>query len=528
MKKTNYFAEIKFDFAAGLVVFLIALPLCLGIALASGAPLFSGLISGIVGGLVVGVLSASHTSVSGPAAGLTAVVLVALKDLGNFEAFLAAVVLAGIIQLALGFLKAGTIANYFPNNVIKGMLTGIGIIIILKQIPHALGHDENVEDNLSFWEADGSNTFGNLWEAVTLYTHPGATLTALISLLILIFWEKSKFSRQLNFLPGALLAVVVGVILNMIYPFLGEKWVIKSEHLVNIPSFSGFSEFLGLFTFPDFSGAPINKIFSVALTLTAVASIETLLCLEAVDKLDPFKRRSNPNKELKAQGIGNIVAGLIGGLPITSVIVRSSANLNAGARTKMSAIIHGALLLLCVALIPHLLNKIPLAALAAILLDTGYKLAKPDLFRKMWANGKYQFWPFIITVVAVVFTDLLTGVGIGLAASIFAILRGNMKNSYFYKKEKYHDGEIIIIKLTQEVSFLNKASIKMTLDHLPNDTTVVIDASDTAYIDFDVLEIIRDFAGIKAVAKNIKVSLVGFRERYEIGDFDFVSSVPKS
>lgn len=514
-----------------MVVFLIALPLCLGIALASGAPLFSGLISGIVGGLVVGVLSASHTSVSGPAAGLAAVVLVALKDLGSFEVFLAAVVLAGIMQLALGFLKAGTIASYFPNNVIKGMLTGIGIIIILKQIPHALGHDEDAEGNLSFLEADGSNALDNLWEAVTLYIHPGATLTALISLLILIFWEKSKFSRQLNFLPGALLAVVVGVILNMLYPFLGEKWVIKSEHLVNIPSFSGFSEFLSLFTFPDLSGgAPLNKIFNVAFTLAVVASIETLLCLEAVDKLDPFKRRSNPNKELMAQGIGNILAGMIGGLPITSVVVRSSANINinAGARTKMSAIIHGALLLLCVALIPHLLNKIPLAVLAAILLQTGYKLAEPDLFRKMWANGKYQFWPFIITVVAVVFTDLLTGVGIGLAASIFALLRGNMKNSYFFKKEKYHDGEIIIIKLTQEVSFLNKASIKMTLDHLPNDTTVVIDASDTAYIDFDVLEIIRDFVEIRALAKNIKVSLVGFHERYEIGCFDFVRSVPKS
>ncbi|MFN4081666.1 MAG: SulP family inorganic anion transporter [Saprospiraceae bacterium] len=531
MQNANYLQNLKFDFAAGLVVFLVALPLCLGIALASGAPLFSGLISGVIGGVVVGVLSASHTSVSGPAAGLTAVVLIAITTLQRFEIFLVCVVLAGVIQILLGYLKAGTIANYFPNSVIKGMLTGIGIIIVLKQIPHALGYDKDAEGDLSFWEAGGSNTFSSLWNALTVYIHPGATLTAIISLAILGFWEKWEWSRRLSFLPGALVAVIASILLNAFYPFLGEKWVIDSNHLVNLPVFSGLSAFLDGFTFPDIQGAlsagMVEKVLAQTLTIAAIASIETLLCIEAVDKLDPYKRVSNPNVELKAQGVGNILSGLIGGLPITSVIVRSSANLNAGARTKMAAIIHGVLMLLCVLLIPNLLNKIPLAALAAILIQIGYKLAKPTLFKKMWENGKYQFWPFVVTVVAIVLTDLLTGVVIGLFASIFALLRGNMKNSYFFRKEKFQDGEIIKIKLSQEVSFLNKASIKLTLEHLPEGSTVVIDAKDTAYIDFDVLEIIHDFAEVKAPAKGINLTLEGFHDRYEIGDINFVSHGPK-
>lgn len=526
MQKNNFFADIKYDLPAGLVVFLIALPLCLGIALASGAPLFSGMIAGIIGGLVVGYLSASHTSVSGPAAGLTAVVLVSIQQLGSYEIFLMAVVLAGLLQLILGFVKAGMIANYFPSNVIKGMLTGIGIIIIMKQIPHALGYDKDAEGDMTFIEQSGSNTFLTIWEAITTYLHPGATLIALISMGIMIAWERPFIKERAKYVPGALVAVVASVLINQFFIGLGDPWVIRTEHLVNIPVASDAAAFLGQFTMPDFSQWMNPKVYTVAFTLCVVASIETLLCLEAVDKIDPYLRTSNPNRELKAQGVGNMLSGLIGGLPITSVIVRSSANVNANARTKASAIFHGLFLLVCVALIPGILNMIPLAALAAVLILTGYKLAKISVFKEMYANGKYQWWPFIITVVAVVLTDLLTGVGIGLAASAFAILRGNMKNSYFFDNDEYSDGDMITIKLSQEVSFLNKAAIKLTLEHLPANSKVTIDATDTAYIDFDVLESIREFAKDKAHKKNIEVVLNGFRDKYKFWESDFVHCDP--
>lgn len=522
MSKVNFMANLKHDLPAGIVVFLIAVPLCLGIALASGAPLFSGMIAGIVGGLVIGLVSGSHTSVSGPAAGLTAVVLVSIQQLGSFPLFLYAVVLAGLIQLALGFARAGSIANFFPSSVINGMLTGIGIIIILKQIPHALGYDKDAEGDFAFWEASGSNTFTTLWNSITEFIHPGATVITIIALFILLAWEKPAVKKLAGPVPGALVAVIVSVLINELFKMLGGSWPIQTEHLVSIPVAENLNGFFQQFMFPDFSQWNNPAVYKVAFTIAAVASIETLLCIEAVDKIDPFKRSSNPNRELKAQGIGNLVSGLIGGLPVTSVIVRSSANLNAGARTKMAAIIHGLLIFVCVLLIPAVLNLIPLAALAAILLVTGYKLAKISIFKEMWASGKYQWWPFIITVAAVVFTDLLTGVGIGLAASIFAILKGNMKNSYFFHEEEYHDGDLIRIKLSQEVSFLNKGSIKQTLEHLPANSRVVIDAADTAYIDHDVLEIIKEFGAIKAPAKNIQVLLNGFHERYDIGDSDFV------
>lgn len=526
MNKINYGANLKYDLPSGLVVFLIALPLCLGVALASGAPLFSGMIAGIIGGVVIGALSGSHTSVSGPAAGLTAVVLVSIQQLGSFEIFLLAVVVAGVFQLALGFAKAGMIANYFPSNVIKGMLTGIGIIIILKQIPHALGYDKDAEGDFSFFEQSGSNTFLTIWDTLTLYIHPGATAVALISVGIMLLWERPAVKSKLGFIPGALVAVVVSVLVNQVFSSLGEPWAILPEHLVNIPVASDASAFLAQFTFPDFSQISNPKVYSVALTICIVASIETLLCLEAVDKIDPYLRTSNPNRELKAQGIGNMLSGLIGGIPITSVIVRSSANVNANARTKASAIYHGMFLLVCVALIPAILNMIPLAALAAVLILTGYKLAKISIFKESWNNGKYQWWPFIITVFAVVFTDLLTGVGIGLVASAIAILRGNMRNAYYFHKEEYHEGDIIKIKLSQEVSFLNKAAIKQTLENLPENSKVVIDATDTAYIDFDVLESIREFDKEKAPKKGIQVKLSGFHERYNFWEADFVHSDP--
>lgn len=507
-------SNLKYDFQSSIVVFLVAVPLCLGIALASGAPFFSGLIAGMVGGIVIGFLSNSHLSVSGPAAGLTAIVLAAIMQLGAFEVFLVAVVLAGVIQLLLGFAKAGSIANYFPGNVIKGMLTAIGIIIIMKQIPHAFGYDETYEGHLDFVQPDGMNTITSMLKPLS-HIHLGVTLITAVALAILILWEK-PFMKKARIVPGALTAVVVAILMNEMFASFFPSLAVNASHLVQVPVANSFSEFLGLFTIPDFSNAMRSDVLMVAVTLAAVASIETLLCIEAVDKMDPHRRITNQNRELKAQGIGNIVSGLIGGLPVTSVIVRSTANINAGARTKTSTILHGVLILVSCMFIPVLLNKIPLAALAAILLMTGYKLAKISIFKQMFANGKYQWLPFMVTVLAVVFTDLLTGVGLGLATSAVCILYGNLKNSYFFHKEKYHDGELIRIHLSEEVSFLNKASIKLTLDHLPENSTVLIDASETHYIDFDVLELIKEFRDVKAPERNITCVLAGFKEKYKI------------
>jgi len=518
----SVFGNLKQDFPASIVVFLVAVPLCLGIALASGAPFFSGLIAGIVGGIVIGVISNSHLSVSGPAAGLTAIVLASIIQLGAFETFLVAVVLAGVLQLILGFLKAGSIANYFPGNVIKGMLTAIGIIIILKQIPHAFGYDKNAEGNLSFFDMDGNNTFTALLEPLSKI-HLGVTIITAVALTILILWEK-PFMKKMRVVPGALVAVIVSVLLNTLFQTAFPTLAVAADHLVQVPVANSVSEFLGFFTFPDFSKAMNADVIMVAITLAAVASIETLLCIEAVDKMDPQRRITSQNRELKAQGIGNIVSGLLGGLPVTSVIVRSTANVNAGAKTKMSTILHGTLILVCAALIPFLLNKIPLGALAAILLVTGYKLAKISIFKQMFANGKYQWAPFMVTVIAIVFTDLLTGVGMGLVASIFAILLGNLKNSYYFHKKKHHEGEVIHIYLSEEVSFLNKASIKLTLDKLPENSDVIIDANKSNYIDFDVLELIREFKDIKAPQKGINCVLTGFKEKYGITNTENVQS----
>jgi carbonic anhydrase len=515
-------ANLKSDLSASIVVFLVAVPLCLGIALASGAPFFSGLIAGIVGGIVIGTLSNSQLSVSGPAAGLTAIVLAAITKLGAFEVFLAAVVLAGFIQLVLGFIRAGSIANYFPGSVIKGMLSGIGIIIIIKQIPHAFGYDKNGEGSFAFFEKDGNNMFSALLEPLSKI-HFGVTIITAVSLVLLILWEK-PFMKKAKMVPGALVAVIVSILLNALFQSVAPSLAVAKDHLVQIPVPSGINEFLGLFRFPNFSVILKSEVIITAVTLAAVASIETLLCIEAVDKMDPLKRVTNPNRELKAQGVGNIVSGLLGGLPITSVIVRSTANLNAGAKTKMSTILHGVLILVCVIVIPGILNMIPLGALAAILLMTGYKLAKLSIFKQMFANGKYQWIPFVITVLAVVRLDLLTGVALGLAANIIAILYGNLKNSYYFHKEKHNEGEIIHIRLSEEVSFLNKASIKLTLDHLPQHSTVLIDASTTRYIDFDVLELIKEFKEVKAPLNNIRCTLVGFKEKYRISNDHNVQS----
>lgn len=519
---SKIFQNLKFDLPSGLVVFLVALPLCLGISLASGAPFFSGIIAGIIGGMVIGALSNSQLSVSGPAAGLVAVVLAAISSLGSFEAFLVAVVLSGFMQIALGFMKAGVIANYFPSNVIKGMLSGIGIIIILKQIPHALGYDRDNEGDFAFLQLDGENSITSLFSAIH-HVDLGATLIAIIGMAVILIFETSAFKKVSKIVPGGLAAVIVSVLVS---EFIFKKiplLAISSTHLVNVPVPNTLDDFKSLITFPDFTNIMSPPVWIVALTITAVASIETLLCIEAIDKLDPEKRITSTNRELIAQGIGNTFSGLIGGLPITSVIVRSSANLNANAKTKMSTIFHGFLLLASVLLIPSLLNKIPLAALASILLFTGYKLAKPSIFKGMFANGKYQWIPFLVTVLAVVFLDLLKGVGIGLMVSVVYILTGNLKNSYYFKREEYEEGETIKIRLSEEVSFLNKAALRETLDHLPEGSRVIIDATNTTYIDFDVIELIKEFKEIKATLKNIDCELLNFKDIYQINS-NFVSS----
>ncbi|MFT5715008.1 MAG: MFS superfamily sulfate permease-like transporter [Flavobacterium sp.] len=512
-KKINLFANLKSDFASGLVVFLVALPLCLGIAMASGAPLFSGIISGVIGGIVVGYLSTSHISVAGPAAGLTAIVLTAISELGAFDIFLTAVFIAGLLQLVLGFVKAGSISNYFPTNVIEGMLAGIGIIIIMKQLPHAFGYDSNFEGDLSFLQADGSNTFSSL---LGIFDHIqlGSIIVTSISLVILISWDKFPFLKKLKLVPGALVAVVLGVVLNEVFIGSGSSLVIAKEHLVSLPVPTSLEEFKSIIITPNFAGILNPQVWVVGLTIAIVASIETLLSIEAADRMDVQKRYTNTNIELKAQGVANVISSLLGGLPLTSVIVRTSANSAAGAKSKMSAIIHGFLLLICVLVIPFILNKIPLATLAAILLVVGYKLAKPSTFIHFWEKGKYQFVPFIATLLAVVFMDLLKGVALGIIISIIFVLKGNLKRAYSFKKEEYVDGDIIHIDLAQEVSFLNKAAIKSTLNDIPENSKVVIDANDTVYIAHDILDLIREFKENRAVNENIKVKLKGFKKAY--------------
>ena len=517
MTKNKIFTHLKFDFSSGLVVFLIALPLCLGIAMASGAPLFSGIISGIIGGLVVGSISNSPISVSGPAAGLSAIVLAAIASLGSFEVFLTAVFLAGLLQLVLGFLKAGAISNYFPNNVIEGMLAGIGIIIFLKQIPKALGSDIEV--------GSGFDIFIDLAKSFT-QIQPGVIVIAAVSLGILILWEKINFLKKLKLFPAALFAVIAGTALNELFKATGSSLAIVSgNYLVNLPEVSSFAAFGNIFILPSFfdfsngfsnSGLMNKEVWTVAFTIAIVASVETLLCIEASDRLDPQKRLTDTNLELKAQGAGNIVSSILGGLPITSVAVRSSANANAGAKSKLSTITHGALLLLSVLSVPFLLNKIPLASLAAILIVIGYKLAKPAVFKHFYHRGKYQFIPFIITVVAVVFKDLLIAVALGMVISIFSILRGNMKRAYYFRKEEYEDGDIIHIHLAQEVSFLNKAAILFTLDAIPENSKVIVNASDTVYIAHDILDSLREYKTIRAPQKNVDVTLLGFKEEYNL------------
>ncbi len=503
------FEYLKNDLPSGLVVFLVALPLCLGIALASGAPLFSGIIAGIVGGIVVAFASGSALSVSGPAAGLTVIVHNAITTLGSYEVFLLAVVLAGLMQIVLGYLKAGIIGYYFPSNVIKGMLAAIGIILILKQIPHAVGYDVDNEGDFDFIQADGENTFSEILNSLN-HLHPSALMISAVSLFILIMWER-PFLKKYNFfklVPGALIVVVVGILMNEWFKISNPDFFLTGDKLVRLPVANSAGEFISQFTLPDFSGLLNYQVYVVAITIAIIASLESLLSIEAADKLDPYKRNTPTNRELKAQGLGNFVSGLIGGLPLTAVIVRSSANINSGAKTKLSAIFHGFLLLLSVIALASFFNKIPLACLAALLLMVGYKLAKISLFKSMYKQGWDQFLPFVVTVIAIQFSDLLKGIGIGMAVSIFFILRNNYRRAYNFHQEKHHNGndEKITIQLAEDVSFLNKGSIAHTLDKLPDNSSVTIDGSKSHSIDVDVLEIIHDFKST-AELKKIKLEL---------------------
>jgi len=515
MNSSNPFKNFKADIPASIVVFFVALPLCLGIALASGAPLFSGLIAGIVGGIVVGAMSGSQVGVSGPAAGLAAIVLTAIGALGGYQNFLLAVVLGGIIQLLFGFLKAGIIGYYFPSSVIKGMLTGIGIIIILKQIPHFFGYDANPERDFAFFQVDGENTFSEIINTFN-FISPGATIIAVIGLGILLLWSQvlSKKGKAFKLIQGPLVAVAVGIIYSVVTA--GNNSIgISSEHLVSVPVPEDASSFLAQFSFPNFSAISNPQIWITAFTIALVASLETLLCVEATDKLDPRKRVTPTNRELLAQGTGNIISGLIGGLPITQVIVRSSANIQSGGKTKMSAIIHGFFLLISVILIPTLLNKIPLSVLAAVLLIVGYKLASPALFKSIYKQGWKQFVPFVVTVVGIVFTDLLIGIGLGLAVGIVVILIKSFQNSHFLHLEDKSNGITKIkITLAEEVTFFNKGAILKELDNIARDTHLELDVRNTRYLDNDIVEILEDFS-LKARNRNINIQLISERGTVE-------------
>ena len=498
--RLNY---LRHDLPAGLSVFFVALPLCLGIALASGAPLSAGILSGIVGGLIVSLFSGSALGVSGPAAGLTTVVGASIISAGSFEVFLLSVIIAGVFQVVLGALRLGVISNYFPSAVIKGMLAAIGIMLMGKQIPVAMGYDQP-----DFWSSGfpslfkSSSFFGSVHN-FNLHTTRGAILVSIVSILLLILLQR-PFAKKLKVLPSALLVVIVAILINMLFSQAASVYSLKQTQLVNIPDH--------LFTsirFPDLTKIfSTQKIWQDGLVIGLLASLETLLCVEAIDKLDVHNRVTPVNRELVAQGIGNICCGLVGAIPLTAVIVRGSANVDAGGRTKLSAFTHGVFLLLAVLLIPFLLNKIPNAALASILLITGYNLAKPKLFRNMWSLGWKQFIPFILTIAIILQTDLLIGVSVGLLMSIYFIIRNNFKAEYKVQRTKKHETEVFYIKLNTNVTFLNKVNLKDALDKIPAYSILTIDGSESDFIDYDILEIISEFRN-KAHDRHIEVHLQG-------------------
>ncbi len=505
-QKKGIFSNLKHDIPASIVVFLVAVPLCLGIALASGAPLFSGVIAGIIGGIVVGAISGSQLGVSGPAAGLAVIVLSAIAELGVFEVFLLAVVISGVIQVILGYAKAGIIGYYFPSSVIKGMLSGIGIIIILKQIPHGLGYDKDYEGSLTFAQPDGNNTLSELFHMFEAIS-PGAALITAISMVILILWEQPfmKKIKVFSIIQGPLVVVAGGIIMNLLFQNI-PSLALNTDQVVAIPVPESFSGFFGQFTLPDYSQILNPNIWMIGATIAIVASLETLLCLEATDKLDPQKRVTPTNRELKAQGVGNIISGLIGGLPITQVIVRSSTNIQSGGKTKMSAILHGVIMLVSALVIPKVLNLIPLASLAAILFVVGYKLAKPVVFKQMYGLGIEHFAPFMVTILGIIFTDLLVGIILGLVVAIMYILYNNFKKPFLFDSDKHLKDGVLHMKLAEDVTFINKASILNTLSQVPDGSKIIIDASKSINICQDVIEIIQEFK-TSAEYRNIQVEI---------------------
>lgn len=484
-------SSLRYDLPAALVVFLVALPLCLGVAVASGVPAFSGIIAGAVGGIIVGLISGSQLSVSGPAAGLTVIVLNAVQSLPSFEAFLLAVFLSGIIQILLGVMKAGLIGDFIPSAVIRGMLSAIGLILILKQIPHAVGYDKDYEGDFAFFQSDGQNTISEILSLFHEVLSPGAILLSLVSLLLLKGWENTRIKTHpiLQYIPGPLMVVVLGIFLGNLFDSYLPALAIDAEHMVKIPVATDAGSFFRQFSFPDFSNLFNQQIWIIAFTLAIVASVESLLSLEAVDKIDPFKRISPTNRELIAQGVGNMVSGLAGGMPVTSVIVRSSANVSSGGRTRSSTIIHGGFLLLSVALLPHVLNLIPLSALAAILISVGFKLTKPKIFISKWNKGFAHFVPFIVTVLAILLSDLLTGVMIGIVAGSFFVLKSNFKSAFVY----ISDGNNHLIKFKKNLSFVHKAELRKLFRKIPDDASVLLDISKIDFVDYDNAEIINDF-----------------------------------
>jgi carbonic anhydrase/SulP family sulfate permease len=520
-KHTEYTAaSIAKDLLAGVIVFLVAVPLCLGIAVASGAPPMAGLLAGIVGGLVIGPLSGSQTSVSGPAAGLTAIVLAQITNLG-YEGFLLAVMIGGLLQIVLGAFKAGALSAFFPSSVIKGLLAAIGVILILKQFPHLLGHDTDPVGEMRFQQPDHQNTFSEflltMQELFSSNIQLGAVVIGVSSLIFLVVWDQIKYLKQ-SLIPAPLLVVIFGVVFKLIFDELGGAWVIEPSHLVQVPMASSIQEFVGFLQLPDFSQLTRGAVYIGAITVCIVASLETLLNLDAVDKLDPKKRISPPNRELFAQGVGNTLAGLIGAIPVTSVVIRGTVNVTAGATSKISAIFHGVLLLVCVVAIPRMLNSIPLASLAAILLVIGFKLASPAVFKEMWSQGRPQFRPFAITVVAIVMTDLLIGILIGLGIALAFILHSNLKRPIRRFVEKHIEGDVLHIELSNQVSFLNRAALESALREAPQGGSILLDARRTDYIDPDVLSLIREFRDATAPVYDINMRLVGFHERYRMKD----------
>lgn len=490
------------DAQASLVVFLVALPLCLGIALASGAPLASGLIAGIVGGIIVGSSSGSSISVSGPAAGLTVIVFTAIQDLGSFEAFTLAVFLSGIFQIIFGALRGGVIGNYFPTAVIKGMLAAIGIILILKQLPHAVGYDADFMGDEAFGQTDGENTFSEVFVAFNRF-HLGAIFLSLTSIFIMLGWEKAakKGNKFFKLIPGALVAVITAVVLNQIFKTSIPDLFLSNSHLVQLP-FSGFSDLVAGIRLPEWGFLGNFKVYGVALTIAIVGSLESLLSIEAGDKIDTKSRVTSKNRELFAQGLGNAVSGFIGGIPVTAVIVRTSANVTAGAQTKLSTVLHGLWLFLCVATIPHVLNLIPLSALAAILLLVGYKLAKPELIQDMYKKGMGQFIPFAATIVAILFTDLLVGIMVGMLVGFVFVIRRNMHKSIVL----VNDEDLFLIRFHKDATFLQKTALLSILEKIPDNSNVLIDGSSTLYIDEDIVEVMEDFVK-RAPQQNISVSI---------------------